>query len=216
MAEEHKAKKATEKKARGPRSAEVPEKPFKTLESFVDVNKISQLTKQEVEFIWRARFLGKEGAMHAVAPTRIFKRMYDNARKHAMFILPLPKDNSDGVEMHFVQWAFVGPHTAHCMITTVAEYKLHKEYARPHTTLMFHSELSELQGLVLMNGAVEKESSITLPEAQLLVLNVQRFYGALEDSPANQRRLKLLADFSSGSPDFTVEELIIEAAAMEN
>ena len=115
--------------------------------------------------------------------------------------------------MHFVQWAFVGPQTVHCMLTTVAEYKLHKEYAKPHTTLMFHQDLvGEKPGVVLMNGVCETESSLSIDEAQLLVLNVQRFYGGLGNSEV---KLKLLNDFTQGHEGFSTEELIKEATTFE-
>lgn len=72
------------------------------------------------------------------------------------------------------------------MLTSLAEYKLHKEYAKPHTTLMFHQELVADTGIVLMNGRVEEDVPLSMDEAQLLLLNVQRFYGGTP----NQRLLK--------------------------
>ena len=101
------------------------------------------------------------------------------------------------------------------MLTTVAEYKLHKEYAKPHTTLMFHQELSNSKDVVLMNGQVEEESSLTMDEAQLLVLNVQRFYGGIASAKGNEKKLALLRDFTSGNADFNMEELIAEAASID-
>jgi len=97
----------------------------------------------------------------------------------------------------------------------LAEYKLHNEYAKPHTTLMFHQELVDETGLVLMNGQLEKDSLMTLDEAQLLVLNVQRFYGGLTESLGSARKLALLKAFTSGSEDFDMDKLIEEAASFD-
>ncbi|ODV96303.1 hypothetical protein PACTADRAFT_23946, partial [Pachysolen tannophilus NRRL Y-2460] len=196
---------------------------FKTLDSFVDLSKISALPALELEMIWRARFAGKDNTLSAVISNEIFNRFYYNAKKNPCFVLPLPRKSQledhkqdEGIEIHYVQWSFVGENTTHCMITSLVEYKLHKEFARPHTTLMFHSELQKEKGVVLMNGVVDEESPITLQDAQLLLLNLQKFYGALQDSNATSRRLTLLNDFNSGNPNFSIEDLIKEAESLDN
>lgn len=201
-------------KVRSPIAKDTPKLPYKHLNSYVDAEKLKDLPKKEIEYIWRARFQNDDHNMHASMSTLQFATIYANAFKNKSFILPLPK-NEDGYEMHFVQWSFVGPHTTHCMITTVAEYKLHKEYAKPHTTLMFHQELAESKDIVLMNGYVEKEAALKLDEAQLLVLNIQRFYGELGDSEKSKKKLKLLQDFTTGNPEFKMEDLIAEATSFE-
>ncbi|KAK6201601.1 ATP11 protein-domain-containing protein [Scheffersomyces amazonensis] len=212
MAAEEKGKSKTIK-VRSPIDKETPPAPYKTLESYIDVNKVKELPRKEIELIWRARFQNKERTLHAVLNDLQFSNMYANAFKCPSFILPLPKDG-DGYEMHFVQWSFVGPSTTHCMLTTVAEYKLHKEYAKPHTTLMFHQELTD-KGIVLMNGHCEQESSLTMDEAQLLVLNVQRFYGAQVEKGVAEKKLALLRSFTSGDESFNIEELVKEATTFE-
>lgn len=201
-------------KVRSPIKKDEPQLPYKTLDSFIDSEKAKALPQKDLEYIWRARFQNKEKTFHAVLSSLQFSSIYTYAFKNPSFILPLPK-NDDGYEMHFVQWSFVGPQTTHCMLTTVAEYKLHKEYAKPHTTLMFHQELLDNTGVVLMNGQVEQESSLTMDEAQLLVLNVQRFYGGATDAEGSKRKLQLLQDFTSGSSDFDMEKLIAEAASFD-
>ncbi|KAK6458452.1 F1F0-ATPase complex assembly protein [Scheffersomyces xylosifermentans] len=198
-------------KVRSPIAKDAPKLPYKDLNAYVDVEKIQQLPRKELELIWRARFQHKERSLHATMEAVQFASMYANAFKNPSFILPLPKNN-EGYEMHFVQWSFVGPRTTHCMLTTVAEYKLHKEYAKPHTTLMFHQELAEDKGVVLMNGHCETESSMTMDEAQLLVLNVQRFYGGMGNA---EKKLALLRDFTVGNESFDMEKLIEEATTFE-
>lgn len=198
-------------KIRPPIDKETPELPYKTLDSFVDVDKLKDLTNKEIELIWRARFLNKERSLAASLNNLQFAKLYALAFKNPTFILPLPKDNG-GYEMHFMQWAFVGPHTTHCMLTTVAEYKLHKEYAKPHTTLVFHQELSLSKNLVLMNGHVEQESNISTEEAHLLVLNIQRFYGAMNTSDT---KVNLVKSFNLGDQQFDMQKLIDEATSFD-
>lgn len=214
QAEKLKEKKKSLAADRGPIDNTKPQAPYKTLSSFVDVGKMAELPEKELQFIWKARFQSKEGAMHATLNATQFANIYANAFKNPNFILPLPKEGQ-GYEMHFVQWAFVGPYTTHCMLTSLAEYKLHKEYAKPHTTLMFHQELVDDSGLVMMNGQLETDSHLTLDEAQLLVLNVQRFYGGLTESSGSARKLALLNAFTQGSTHFDMDNLIEEAASFD-
>ncbi|KAH3682646.1 hypothetical protein WICPIJ_006391 [Wickerhamomyces pijperi] len=212
---EAQAKKAKQDKLRDPRSPDAPEKPFKTLDSFIALDKLKELPLKEIELIWRARFQTKENSMTSLIDGATFSKFYKNARENPIFVLPVPRE-PEGHELHYVQWQFVGPNTIHLMFTTLLEFKTHKEYARPHTTISFHTELLESHNVVLMNGHVEKESAMTLQESQLLLLNVQRFYGALTDSEATKRRLQLLRDFTSGNERFSVEELVRESESLEN
>lgn len=203
-------------KVRDAIDASIPKAPYKQLSSFVDVEKFRALPEKELRFIWKARFQKNDRAMTAVLTGPQFGSLFANAFKNPNFVLPLPKEGA-GYEMHFVQWSFVGPKTTHCMLTSLEEYKLHKEYAKPHTTLMFHQELlenSESQ-MVLMNGQLETDVALAVDEAQLLVLNVQRFYGGMTDLDGAERKLALLRAFTQGSSDFSMEKLIEEASSLE-
>ncbi|QBM89640.1 ATP synthase F1 complex assembly factor 1 [Metschnikowia aff. pulcherrima] len=194
--------------------ASIPKAPYKTLSSFVDVEKLRELPEKEMTYIWKARFEANERAITAALNASQFGNLFANAFKNPSFVLPLPKDG-DGYEMHFVQWSFVGPHTTHCMLTSLAEYKLHKEYAKPHTTLMFHQELLGDSGVVLMNGQLEQDVPLSVEEALLLVLNVQRFYGAMTASLSAERKLQLLRAFTQGDSAFSMDKLIEEAASLD-
>lgn len=199
-------------KIRNPVEKDAPMVPYKTLNSYLDTEKIKDLTNKEIEFLWRARFAKDDRSMVGLLNGQQFSQMYAMAFKFRTFVLPLPKE-SGGYEMHFVQWAFVGPQTTHCMLTTLAEYKLHKEYAKPHTTLSFHQELVESNDVVFMNAHVEQEANLSLEDAHLLVLNIQRFYGAM--NTVSQSKLDLLHAFNSGNAEFDMEKLIEEATAFE-
>ncbi|KAG5417922.1 hypothetical protein I9W82_004250 [Candida metapsilosis] len=183
--------------------------PFKVLNDFIDVDKARELPIDDIKMIWKHRFLNKERALHATLDNRQFADIYANAYRYPNFVLPLPKPHNDGYELEFIQWAFVGPNTIHCMFTTLAEYKLNKEFARPHTTLIFHQEFSQDKDLVLMNGVCEKEGGLSMDEAQLLAVNLQRFY-----SGKFPQMTKLLKQFNEGDAGFNIDELIKEATSV--
>lgn len=190
--------------------------PFKTLKSFIDVEKISELESDQIGLIWRARFQSNPKNVCSVVPVDIFYNLYRTARKNPNFILPLKKENQ-GHELHFVQWNFSGPQTVHVIFTTLAEYKLHGEFAKPHTTLTFHRELEHDKKIVLMNGLLESDGNVSLAEAQMLILNLQNFYGGLSEnnSEKHAKKLKLLEAFNKGTDDFVLEELIKESQDVE-
>lgn len=134
--------------------------------------------------------------------------MYTLARQHPMFILPLPREGQ-GAEMHLMQWAFPGEDTATLMFTSLAEYKLRGEFAQPHTTLTHHLELERSRGVVLAQGLVVEDRGVSVADAQLLMMTVQKFYGAIENEDGGKRR-RMLEMFSRGEEGFSVQELMDE------
>ncbi|CCF56284.1 hypothetical protein KAFR_0A08500 [Kazachstania africana CBS 2517] len=200
-------------------------KAFKTLDSYLKVEKAKKLSKQEIEYLWRAQWSKKSMSVSAVIPAEIFDRMINNVNEDRSFILPVFRNSSVGesgpkkekVEMHYVQWAFAGPNTVHCLVTPLAEYKLHEEFARPHLIIEFFTDLSKDKDIVLMKGTIESGSNISVNDAQFLILNIQRFYGAMgSQSKIAKRRLELRRAFTKGSKDFTVDELIALSQSMKS
>lgn len=202
----------------------VPSSDIKDLDSFVDVSKFKLHERKEIEMLWKMRHAANPRAICGIIEGQVYAELYKNARRNPMFVLPLPRNapreadantEDGGVEMHLVQWAFPGPYTVHCMITTLAEFKLHQEFARPHTTLILHSELLADKGIALMNGNVEKESSINLEEAHLLTLFLQKFYAANTTTESGKRKLALLQAFTEGDASFSLDKLIAEAETLD-
>ncbi len=209
----------------------IPKQAYKTLDDYVKLDLFKKLPTSQIGLIWRAGFQTKERTLCAVVDGNSYDRMYHYAINNPRFVLPLPKedaqvdkaqkhdsvDSHTPVEMHFVQWAPVGKDTLHLMITSLAAFKLHKEYAKPHTTVSFHSELKDSKGLVLMNGQVDKEAAVSLKDVRLLLLNLQRFYGAMGDSSdVSKQRIKLVKDFNRGSSKFDVKKFLELSESMEN
>lgn len=200
-------------------------KQYKTLNDYLDLDKTQKLSNQEIEFLWRARWSSKDYHLSAVLSPFIFAKFMLMARKNPTFVLPLPckvdstvsDQAEEGIELHYIQWSFQSNHTTHCLMTSLAEFKLHQEFARPHTVLEFHAELSHTKELVLMNGQIQPDTNMKPDDVQLLLWNLQRFYGAIKsDSSIAKQRLKLLNDFTRCSSDFNVESLIELSRSLEN
>lgn len=131
-----------------------------------------------------------------------------------MFILPLPRES--GVEMHFMQFKFPETNVSHILFTSLLEYKTHGEFARPHTTVMHFEDLADEKGIVLMRGEVDAEQrGIGLDDARMLVMGVQKLYGAEEGSERGMVRRKLIQEFSKGSEEFDITTLMDELNRIE-
>ena len=138
----------------------------------------------------------------------------ERAKKHPQFILPVPREGQ-GAEIHFLQWTFPSKGTATALFTHLAEFKLRGEFAQPHTTITYHLDLAERNGLVLMEGGVAENRGLTVEEGKWLLMCLQKFYGfEAHTNVAKEnaiRRSKLMDQFSQGDAGFQVEELLEEA-----
>jgi ATP synthase F1 complex assembly factor 1 len=182
----------------------------KTLSSFVDLHRLSiHEDPKDIELIWRARFVDDHKSLCAVMPTETYQRMEAVARRHPMFLLPLPREGQ-GVEMHLLQWTFPAKKSATIIFTTLADYKQRGEFALPHTTVTHHLELAESKKMVLVQGRVAPDRGVSVDHARLLVMTLQKFYGAIEGKVWERRR-QMLEMFSRGDEKFSIDALIEEA-----
>lgn len=140
-------------------------------------------------------------------PLEVYKTIEQTAKQHPHFILPLPHEEH-GAEIHFLQWTFPAPDTVTVLFTHLAEYKLRGEFSQPHTTITHHLELSESNGLVLLQGQVMEGRGVTVDQAKWLLMCLQKFYGV---QGAEGQRRRLLELFKSGDEAFKVEDLLEEA-----
>lgn len=180
---------------------------IKTLDSFVDSQKMRELPQKEIEYLWRLRHANTPSSLSAVIPVDIYEKIQKTARKHPQFILPLPREGQ-GAEIHFLQWTFPSKTTATVMFTHLAEFKLRGEFAQPHTIVTHHLDLAEDKGLVLLEGTVTDDKGITADEARWLLICLQKFYGQTAEKTPKR---KLMEQFSDGDENFKVDELLEEA-----
>ena len=110
--------------------------------------------------------------------------------------------------MHYLQFSHPHPKTTTLLFTSLAEFKLRGEYASPHTTITFHSELADSHDLVLGKGTVMENRGVSVDEARWLVMCMQKFYVVGEEG---QGRWQLLEMFTRGDGGFQVERLLEEA-----
>lgn len=192
-----------------PDSAPPKAPPIRTLSSFVDVNKLKQHNdSKEIELIWRARH-SNDSHLCAAIPTPLYRRMMSLARHNPMMVLPLPRES--GIEFHFIQFKFPEANVTHILLTSLLEYKAHNEFARPHTTVMHFEDLAEEKGIVLMRGEVDgKRGDVGLDDARVLLLAIQKLYGADPKHDRGHIRQKLVQGFNKGSMEFNFRQLMDE------
>lgn len=83
------------------------------------------------------------------------------------------------------------------------------EFATPHTTISFHSELADSHDLVMGQGTVMSGRGVSVDDARWLVMCMQKFY-VVEAGEADGRR-QMLEMFTRGDGGFKVEKLLEEA-----
>lgn len=196
---------------------------IKGLDEYIDLDKCRDLPEKELTAIWRLRHANSPSKLSAVIPGSAYSSMEEAARAAPQFVLPVPHE-SQGAEIHFVQWTFDAPsQTSTVLFTQLAEYKMRGEFAQPHTTVTHHLDLLDDRGLALMQGQVMDERGIQPEQAKWLVMCLQRFYGGWEGGESEltgerkqraEERKKLLNWFSAGDQRFTVEKLLEEAERM--
>lgn len=196
---------------------------IKTLDDFLNMEKVRELPDEELTAIWRLRHASSPQTLCAVIPTATYRAMEDLARTSPQFVLPVPHPDQ-GAEIHFMQWTFdAESRTSTVLFTQLAEYKNRGEFSQPHTTITHHLDLADDRGLVLMQGQVMDGRGIQPDEAKWLVMCLQKFYGGWEagdadlDGQRKERALKrkeLLQWFAQGDPRFSVEKLLEEAERM--
>jgi ATP synthase F1 complex assembly factor 1 len=101
---------------------------IKPLSSYLDLNKVSTLPAKEVEVVWRLRHAREPLSLCAVIPLETYERIYNTAKAHPQFILPLPRPSAEddtavakqsdsgftggartAADIHFLQWGFYPP-----------------------------------------------------------------------------------------------------------
>ncbi|KAH8703010.1 ATP11 protein-domain-containing protein, partial [Phaeosphaeriaceae sp. PMI808] len=205
---------------------------IKKLGAFLDLKRVRSLGWSEIEMVWRLRHASSESSLCATIPASTYGRIAETARAHPCFVLPLlahpqtaslnevvaekkEDEKRQGVTLHYVEWAFPTLEAATVMITQLDEFKRQGKFAVPHTSATLHLELAKSNDVVLLQGQVAEDKGIGSDEAQLLIMLIQKFYAAEMVTNSGRRRLRLLQQFTEGSKDFDVGELVKEAEMAE-
>ncbi|KAF9730793.1 hypothetical protein PMIN02_009928 [Paraphaeosphaeria minitans] len=195
----------------------------RTLDSFLALDKITSLPAKEIQVLWRLRHASDPQSVHFSLPSATFTALLATAKRHPSFVIPLPREvpaeqlpeadldaaqSQTAAELQYLQFAHPHVNTTTLMFTSLAEYKLRGEFASPHTTITFHSELAGSHDLVLGQGTVVEGRGVTVDEARFLLMCMQKFYVINEEGTA---RGELLDMFTRGDGGFKVERLLEEA-----
>ncbi|KAH7077350.1 ATP11 protein-domain-containing protein [Paraphoma chrysanthemicola] len=203
-------------------AAPAPPPGVKTLNSFLDLDKVRDLPNKEVEALWRLRHASNPQSIHFIVPASVFRSLLQTAKQHPAFVLPVPREvpvedpsaapegtkTQQAAELHYLQFAHPHVDTTTLLFTSLAEFKLRGEFASPHTTVTFHQELADSHDVVLGQGLVVENKGISIDEARWLVMCMQKFYVQSEEGKG---RGELLNMFTKGDARFQVERLIDEA-----
>ena len=204
-----------------PQSTSSPSSPpgVRSLSAFIDLPKFRALPAKEIATLWRLRHASSPRSLCATIPYQVYRKIEATARRHPQFVLPLARSpcsdseqsnegQTNGADIHFLQWTFPTPESATVLFTHLTEYKMRGEFSLPHTTVTHHLELAQDKGLVLLQGQVADDRGMSVEDARALLLTLQKFY-AIEDQ--RPERGRLLDQFSRGDSAFRVEDLVEEA-----
>jgi ATP synthase F1 complex assembly factor 1 len=209
-------------KPQDPTASPPPPPGVKTLNSFLDLEKVKGLPEKEVQALWRLRHAANPQSIHFSVPAPVFHSLLQTAKQHPSFVLPVPREipvedasvaettakTQQAAELHYLQFAHPHVNTTTLLFTSLAEFKLRGEFASPHTTVTFHQELADSHGVVLGQGLVVENKGVSVDDARWLVMCMQRFYVQSEEG---RGRGELLSMFTKGDTGFQVERLIDEA-----
>jgi ATP synthase F1 complex assembly factor 1 len=204
-----------------PAASPPPPPGVKTLNSFLDLEKVRGLPEKEIQALWRIRHASNPQSIHFTVPVSVFRSLLQTAKQHPSFVLPVPREipaedeavaatgqTQQAAELHYLQFAHPHVDTTTLLFTSLAEFKLRGEFASPHTTVTFHQELADSHDLVMGQGLVVENKGVTVDEARWLVMCMQKFYVQSEEGKG---RGELLNMFTRGDSGFQVERLIDEA-----
>lgn len=176
---------------------------------------VQDKTSEEVAQIW-LEYHRQKDVLNATIPVDKFDVLMARAKKHPMFIIPLPR--SEGFEFFLFQFS---ANTVHftpllcyqvggicftdnkILINMFLTQKLHKENAPECLNIVHYTEFRD-KGIVLMRGEFDK-NVINAQEAQCLANQLQLYYGQCSAS-----KLALLEKFTLKPSDFDHKEVIDE------
>ncbi|CAL4091523.1 unnamed protein product, partial [Meganyctiphanes norvegica] len=118
--------------------------PQKRLDSIMKTELLKDKTKEEIEYIWREYFKGKD-TISGSAPAELYEKLHSNGMKYNTFLFPIPRDQ--GYE--FIVSQFAG-HEIH--FTPLINFQAYKENAPECLTMVHFPDLQEEHGIVLMEG----------------------------------------------------------------
>lgn len=182
----------------------------RTLNDVVKVELLKKHSKSEIEQIWCDYFRNKIDCLFACIDPQTYQIQRCNAQRYPLFVFPLPvqpessralDNQADQPNYEIVLAQF---HEDQVYFTPLIMYQQYGENAPPCLVVHHFTELSESNGIVLMEGEFDKQI-FSCSQAQCLVNQLQIFYATL-----NARRIELLHGFNMNPSDFDYKDIIKE------
>ncbi|GAB0093079.1 ATP synthase mitochondrial F1 complex assembly factor 1 [Sergentomyia squamirostris] len=174
--------------------------PHKKLQDIMKMELVEGKSVDELQSIWLEYHKTKD-VIAAAIPTGQFDFQQERARKHPIFILPIPR--SEGFEFILMQFA---ANTVH--FTPLLCYQVHKENAPECLNIVYYTEFRE-KGIVLMRGEYDSQV-ISAKEAQCLANQLQMYY-----CQNSKKKLQLLENFTNKPDSFKHMDIISELENLE-
>ncbi|KAK5869503.1 hypothetical protein PBY51_024212 [Eleginops maclovinus] len=168
----------------------------KTLNSILNLEKIRDMTGEEVATLWMQYYSTKE-TISAVIPTQMYDLISSRSEASPMFLYALPQ--REGYEFFLGQWS---GHELH--FTSLINVQTMGEHAPSQLILYHYPDLKEEKGMVLMTAEIDPKF-ITVHQAQCLANQVQLFYGS-----QRQETFQLVENFNHHPADFKHMSVIAE------
>lgn len=165
---------------------------IKPLGSILKLEKINDLGIDEIEILWK-EYHKETDSVGAVIPSHVYEQLRSRAMQYPFFAFPIPR--GEGFEFFFGQW--IGHQFA---FTSMIEYQMHQENARPYLLLNHYVELVDSKDIVLMSGDLDENMNIL--EATLIANQVQLFYLGKESS------FQLVKDFNTRADEFDYNDIL--------
>ncbi|XP_035032992.2 ATP synthase mitochondrial F1 complex assembly factor 1 [Hippoglossus stenolepis] len=168
----------------------------KTLSSILNMEKIQEMTGEEITELWMKYYSSHE-TISAVIPTQIYEMILNRSASCPMFLYALPQN--EGYELFLGQWS---GHELH--FTSLINMQTMGEHAPSQLILYHYPDLKEEKGVVLMTAEMDPKF-ITVHQAQCLANQVQLFYGT-----QRQETFRLVETFNHNPADFKHMSVIAE------
>ncbi|KNC52036.1 chaperone atp11p [Thecamonas trahens ATCC 50062] len=145
-----------------------------TLEGILDLDKVSEVPREDLVEGWRAHHLDKDGVVCATVGGEVGAKLASRVVESPRFVVPIPRDQG------FVTVLLEGRRVEETQAldvwyTFLHTYQQYGGQAAPVMATRYYYDLAESKDLVLMRGGVDT-MAISVEEAQYLGNQTSIFY----------------------------------------
>ena len=183
----------------------------KSLNDIVHVDRLSQLSQEDITQVWTRYHEKKDNVIFAIIPREEYDRQFSLASQYPLFLFPLPKTSLPSTPESVTESGyqlFLSRFKDHSFfLTPLSHFQAGGGTAVPVVVINHFPELSSSKGVVLMNGDFDPQI-INLIEVQCLANEIKLFY-----SGKDVRKSRLLHTFNEEPDKFDYKQVIQEIEA---